>query len=40
MAGILDMLSSTFDSDFAGTAARAAGIEPSLITNDIRTALS
>ena len=35
MAGILDLLSSTFDSDFAGKAARAAGIEPALVTKGI-----
>jgi Bacterial protein of unknown function (DUF937) len=35
MAGILDMLSSTFDSDFASKTARAAGIEPSLVTQGI-----
>jgi Bacterial protein of unknown function (DUF937) len=35
MAGILDMLSSTFDSDFASKTARAAGIEPSLVTKGI-----
>jgi len=35
MAGILDMLSSTFDSDFASRTARAAGVEPSLVTKGI-----